>query len=209
MPSAAPALNKAPAYARRFLAAAACALALAAVSVQAQPAAGKSASYSDPKYLFRLTYPTGWRQVQSDVPSTVLALDNGAAGAGRQTVSVRVYALADSNYADPAEFVFQFLNGVEEGGGLDGLTENHPLKALHPDVKAVEYGESSAGGASAFYIVSQYQNKEDGAAIPWMAVQLLTMRGDDVFELSYSASAADFPKQKPALTAIVETFAFE
>ena len=209
MPSVLPALKIAPALTRRILAAAACALVLSAGSAQAQPAEGKTVSYSDPKYLFRLAYPAGWRPVQSDIPSTVLAVDNGVPGAGRQTVSVRVYALADSNYVDPAEFVFQFLSGVEEGGGLDGLTENHPLKAVYPDIKAVEYGEGSVGGNSAFYIVSQYQNKEDGVETPWSVVQLLTMRGDDVFELSYSARKADFPKQKPALAAIVETFAFE
>lgn len=204
-----PALKKAPALTRRFLAAAACAFMLAAGSAQAQPVADKSVPYSDPKYLFRLAYPAGWRQVPSDIPYTVLAVDNGASGVGRQTVSVRVYALADSNYADPAEFVFQFLSGVEDGGGLDGLTENHPLKDVFPDIKALEYGESSVGGKSAFYIVSQYQSKEDGVETPWSVVQLLTMRGDDVFELSYSARAADFPKQKPALAAIIETFAFE
>jgi len=208
VPSALPALKKAPALTRCFLAAA-CALALAAASAQAQPGAEKTVSYSDPKYQFRLSYPAGWRVVQSGVPATVFAVDNGVTGEGRQSVSVRVYALADSNYADPAEFVFQFLNGVEESGGLDGLTENHPLKAVHPDIKALEYGESSVGGNSAFYVVSQYVSKEDGGQIPWSVVQLLTMRGDDVFELSYSARQADFPKQRPALAAIVETFAFE
>jgi hypothetical protein len=192
-----------------LLAAAACAFVLAAASAQAQPAAGKSVAYSDPKYLFHLAYPADWRQVPSDIPFTVLTLDNGATGAGRQTVSVRVYALADSNYVDPAEFVFQFLNDVEDSGGLDGLTDSHPLKDVFPDIKALEYGEGSVGGQSAFYIVSQYQSTQDGAQTPWSVVQLLTMRGDNVFELAYSARASDFTKQRPALAAIVGTFAFD
>jgi hypothetical protein len=193
---------------RRFLAAA-CIAVLAAGSVAAQPPADKPSSYSDPKYLFRISYPSGWRQVQSELPYTVFAVDNAKPGAARQAVSVRVYALAESNYADPAEFVFQFLSGVEEGGGLDGLTENHPLKAFYPDIKAVEYGETTIGAASAFYVLSRFTGRQEEGLAPFNVMQILTMRDDNVFELTYSARLSDFQEQRKSLAAIAETFAFD
>lgn len=155
--------------------------------------------YHDDKFPFTIAYPKDWDSRTATNPATRLSLihrkPEGNLSAGFNIVAAFSPELKNQTSAQQKDGINEYLDsGVEE------------VKAISPDIKMVQRGETKLSGQAAYYIVVDRQIKQGAEVKVIRLLQIRTVHAGNGYDLTFSCEADNFDSVLPVFKLIASSF---